>query len=130
MRLLQFFVQGVQLCMDFQYLERVLPLPMLEPVPSGPDYVAGLMNLQGRAIPIIDLALRLGMNREQPYSLNAPILLCSGAGLIIDKILEISEGEVQMKEELGNSLFLGSVPLEAGVSLLINTQRIVEFKYD
>ncbi len=136
LKLLQFLVQGVHLCMDFHYIERVLPLPLLEKVPAGPLYLAGLMNLRGQSIPVIDLALRLGLTRDLEYSLNTPILLCSDnshqVGLIIDKIfgmIDVEEKSIQMHEEFvrNHSPFLGAVTLDAGVSLLINTSQILAF---
>lgn len=133
LKLLLFSVQNVLLCMDFQYIERVLPLPWLEKVPDSPRYLAGLMNLRGKSIPIIDLALRLGLTRQESYSLNIPILLCGTqekqAGFIIDQIYgmeEVNASDIQKLEDL-QPPFIGSVTLGANVSLLIDTTQLLSF---
>ena len=43
-------------------VEAVLPLPALKALPGAPDGVAGVLNHQGRAVPVIDLA-RLALGR-------------------------------------------------------------------
>ena len=123
--------------MDLNYIEKVLPLPLLEVVPSCPIYCAGLMNLKNKCIPVIDLAVGIGLIRDQMYSLNIPILLCSNdthqLGLIVDNIVglgELNEEKIEIHEEItGNdSPFLGAVTLEAGISLLINVNWIFALK--
>lgn len=134
LKLLEFSVQDIHLSIDFRYVERVLPLPLLERVPTGPFFLAGLMNLRGKSIPVIDLGMRLGLMRSVDYSLNAPVLLCTDndtqVGLIIDKIfgfVEVENESVQMHEKFDHSPFLGALPLEAGISLLLNPAEILAF---
>lgn len=126
---LHFLVQDTQVCMNLHYIEKVLPLPLLEPVPSSPVYFVGLMNLKNKCIPVFDLAICIGLARDQIYPLNIPILLCSDGthevGLIIDKVLglsDIDEKKIEIHEEFtnNNSPFFGAVTLETGISLLIN----------
>ncbi|WP_255464265.1 chemotaxis protein CheW [Legionella sp. PC997] len=130
---LHFLLRDIQACMDLRYIEKILPLPMLEIVPTSPDYFVGLMNLKNKCIPILDLAIAMGLTRNETYPLNIPILLCSDGthqvGLIVDKMLELSpidEQQIEIHEEFtgNNSPFLGAVTLETGVSLLINIDWI------
>lgn len=123
--------------MDLNYIERVLPLPLLEKVPACPIYCAGLMNFKNKCIPVIDLALGIGLTREELYTLNIPVLLCSDGshplGLIVDKIIglgEIDEEKIEIHEEFtGNeSPFFGAITFAAGVSLLINLNWIFALK--
>jgi purine-binding chemotaxis protein CheW len=76
--------------MDLHYIEKILPLPMLEIVPSCPVYFVGLMNLKNKCIPVLDLAMCTGLTRNEEYPLNIPILLCSNRPL--SKLAEESEG--------------------------------------
>lgn len=129
MTVLHFLVQDTQACISLHSVEKVLPLPLLEVVPSCPVYCAGLMNFKGQCIPILDLAIGIGLPREQIYSLNTPILLCSDkghqVGLIVDKVLgmsNIDENKIEIQEHFTQkeSPFLGAITLESGVSMLIN----------
>jgi purine-binding chemotaxis protein CheW len=136
LQLLSFLLQNMHFCIDLQFIEKVLLLPSLEVVPGGPRYLAGLMNLRGVSIPIIDLALRLGLARDQFYTLSTPILLCFDgihrAGLLVDKIIglvEIERDLIQMHAEFekNHSPFQGVTTLEESLSLLINISRVLEF---
>lgn len=137
LKILSFLLKDVHFCIDLQFIEKVLLLPLLEVVPGSPHYLAGLMNLRGVSIPIIDLALRLGFFRDQCYALDTPILLCFDgihrAGLIVDKIIglvDVPEGRLQMHDEFekNHSPFQGVISLEAGIiSLLLNINRVLEF---
>ncbi|QLZ70677.1 chemotaxis protein CheW [Legionella sp. PC1000] len=134
---LHFLLYDIQVCMDLHYIEKILPLPMLEIVPSCPVYLVGLMNLKNKCIPVLDLAICTGLTRNEEYPLNIPILLCSDGthqiGLIVDKVLELSnidEKQIEIHEEFtrNNSPFLGAVTLETGVSLLLNINWVFALK--
>lgn len=134
---LHFLLQDIKVCMDLHYIEQVLPLPMLEIVPSSPIYFVGLMNLKNKCIPVIDLAICTGLIRNEIYPLNIPILLCSDGvhqvGLIVDKVLglsDIDKQQIEVHEEFttNNSPFLGAVTLETGVSLLLDINWVLALK--
>lgn len=136
LQVLHFILQNVRFCVDIQYLEKVLSLVLIEAIPNSPAYLVGLMNLAGQSIPIIDLAVRLGFNRREQYSLDTPILLCSEgnhrAGFIIDKIVEladVSPTSIQMNDEFtqADSPFLAAIALETEVSLLVNMQNMLSY---
>lgn len=128
-KVLHFLLQDVHCCLDLRYVEKILPLPMLEAIPGSPLYFAGLMNFKNSCVPVFDLALCIGLIREQIYSLSIPILLCSDGvqqvGLIVDKVIglgDIDEEHIEIHEELteGHSPFLGAITLATRVSLLMN----------
>jgi purine-binding chemotaxis protein CheW len=134
---LHILVQDVQVCIDLHYMEKIVPLPLLEIVPSSPVYFAGLMNLKNHCIPVIDLAIGVGLGRDQIYPLNIPILLCSDGkhqvGLIVDKVLglgEIDEDDIEIHAEFAHDKtpFLGAVTLETGVSLVLNIRWLFMLK--
>src|SRR5688572_13212494 len=92
-RVLQFKLQNIYVCIDLRFVERVLPLPLLEEVPASYPYLAGLLNYSGLSIPVINLAWRLGLPCHKPYSLDMPVILCQEdshhAGLIVDDLIGI-----------------------------------------
>lgn len=131
-QVLRFQVQKVRMCMDLDYVKKVLPLIQLETVPSSPTYLTGLMNLAGKSIPVIDLALRLGLKRNELYTLDNQILLCSDGtneiGLIVDNVIglaNVSEEELQMRSDFDNSPFIAAVTLENELSLFLNMSEII-----
>jgi purine-binding chemotaxis protein CheW len=58
--LLTFIVAGEELAMSLGSVEEVVGCGRITRVPSMPLFVRGAMNLRGRALPVIDLAAKLG----------------------------------------------------------------------
>jgi purine-binding chemotaxis protein CheW len=42
-------------------VREVLEIPQITRVPSAPDYMRGVVNLRGQAIPVVDLRVRFGL---------------------------------------------------------------------
>jgi len=133
---LQFTVLGALCCVDLTRVNKVFPLVALKAVPSAPPYVAGVMNLHGRAVPVIDLAMRLSLPNTQPYTLDTPIVLvAAGAreyGLIVQEILEVET--LKVTQVSAEKLFAAEVPsfvnainTARGLSLLIDVERLLDF---
>lgn len=134
MTVLNFLLQNLHACIELTFVKRVLPLTVIEAVPSSPNYLVGVMNLAGKSIPVIDLSLRLGMSRSQPYDLNQPILLCfdgyQQVGIVVDEIIglqDIEKSTMQLHDEFtkDNSAFLAIIPGQQDLSLLLNIKSIL-----
>lgn len=133
-QLIHFWVNQVRMCAYLHNIQKVLPLVALENVPGGPTYLAGLMNIKGEIVPVIDLALRAGMNRKDIFSLNMPILLCANANksvaMIVDEIIgltDFDETKLQMNKEFNkpDSPFLAAITQDFDSSLLINIDYLL-----
>ena len=133
-QVLHFLLQNMHGCIELNHVKRILPLPALESVPGSSPFLVGLMNLAGKSIPVIDLSLRLGMQRSQPYSLEQPILLCNDgsqqAGIIVDDILglaDIKSSELQMQHDFDKeeSPFLAIATINTELALLLNIKHII-----
>ncbi|MBQ1432992.1 MAG: chemotaxis protein CheW, partial [Ruminococcus sp.] len=50
-------------CYGFYILDvaDIIEIPELTKIPTAPDFVLGLMNHRGKAVPVMDLRLRLGL---------------------------------------------------------------------
>ncbi|MFK5985498.1 MAG: chemotaxis protein CheW [Pseudomonadota bacterium] len=136
MQLLFINVKGYRFCLPLVELERLLLLMEIQSIPKAPEYLVGLMNLGGEAVPVLDLALRIGIEHEENYSVQTPVVLLNSkqqkTALIIDHI----EGVFSVKQEQlrGERLFEGGLPpIKAsittanGMALLLDTQRILDF---
>jgi len=62
------------------------------PLPEAPAWVAGVINMRGRIVAVIDLRMRLGMSPRKP-ELSTPIIVVGrsepAAGLIADGVSEV-----------------------------------------
>lgn len=134
-KLLNFLVKDIHMCAYLNNVEKVLPLVALEHVPGAPSYLVGLMNMKGKIIPVIDLAMLLSLVREKKYTLDIPILLLSNkqkeVAVIVDNILGLTEIEItqlQMSNEFekNDSPYLASITHDSDSSLLININYFLE----
>lgn len=132
---LHFVAQDIRFCMDIQYVLRVISLVALQPVPQAPNYMQGVMNLGGEGVPVIDLALRLGLQNTQPYTLNTPIVLCTDgtrrAGIIVEKVLgiaDVRETELQMNGFFREQTFAfsGVINVDDELSMLLDLRRLLD----
>ncbi|MBM4460631.1 MAG: purine-binding chemotaxis protein CheW [Chloroflexi bacterium] len=70
----------------------VLRIAALTPLPEAPVWLAGLLNLRGQVIPVLDVGRRLGLP-PQLVNLSTPIIIAHAAGrqvgLLADAVLEV-----------------------------------------
>jgi purine-binding chemotaxis protein CheW len=62
------------------------------PLPQVPDFVAGVVNLRGTVLPVVDLAARLGWAATEATPRHAIIVVQLGGktmGLIVDSVSDI-----------------------------------------
>ena len=77
-------------------------------LPRVPHYVAGVVNLRGTVLPVIDLAARLGWESTEPTPRHAIIVTQLGGqacGLIVDSVSDIvtlSSGQLQPPPSTAN----------------------------
>jgi purine-binding chemotaxis protein CheW len=128
--------------LTFDVAEQVYGLPVTEVVriiemvtithlPDVPDTIQGIINLQGKAVPVMDLRQRFGLP-HQAYGLHTPIILVSMdgdrmLGLIVDAVedvLEVVAKNMEMTEAIiPEGLSSDTAPL-AGVAK-VNRQMIL-----
>lgn len=134
-RLLYLVVAGHRFCLRLGDVERLLPLMQVQHVPEGPDYLLGLMNLRGEAVPILDLARRLNLPAIANHTLDTPVVLAAvgslRAGLVVDEVQGVRA--VPRSALRGDALFrdglppvLSAVTSRDGTALLLDALRILD----
>ncbi len=69
----------------------LLPVTRL---PKTPKFIKGVINLRGKAVPVIDLRLRLGLPEREYDNRSSTIVIEVGsnqAGIICDKVLDVED---------------------------------------
>lgn len=88
-------------CIGIESVREICSSKPTTRLPFSPSHVAGVMNLRGAILPVIDLAKRLGMASIEENPRNVIIVVQSQdrtAGLLVDgvsDILSIAKGELQ-----------------------------------
>ena len=129
---------GAALAFPVDTVEHVSFLVAVQPVPDGPDYVVGLTRYRGEAVPVLDLAGRLGLTPPEAYTAETPVLWCRAgdrlAGLVLDAVpgvAEVAEAGVRLADAFpaGGPPLRGAVEAEDEMWLLLDVSRIVDFDY-
>ena len=88
-----FTLRGGVYAVPASAVREILWLPELTPVEESPRYVAGVLNLRGRIVPVIDLNVRFG-HAPRPYHLEDSVILFEWedaiAGLIVNSVRDDS----------------------------------------
>lgn len=107
-------------------INRVLDIT---PVPQTPDYVAGIINLRGKIIPVINLRKRLGFT-IQDYTKQTCIVVIDcptgQVGAIVDTVSSVSDfaaNQIEPAPELSGDIaryILGVGKLDKSVIILLD----------
>ncbi len=65
-QLCTFLLDGILLGVDVKYVQEVLRLQEMTPVPLAPDVISGLINLRGHIVTALDLRTRLDLAPRPP----------------------------------------------------------------
>ena len=86
----EFLLAPERYAVEQQFVDEVMLLKELTPIPGVPDYVAGITNLRGRILSVLNLKILLGITTKGITELNRIIILKSNKmefGILTDSIL-------------------------------------------
>lgn len=90
--LITFEVEGQVFGIDIMSIREIRAWSPTTRLPRVPHYVAGVVNLRGTVLPVIDLAARLGWRATEPTPRHAIIVTQMGqqvSGWIVDSVSDI-----------------------------------------
>ena len=90
--LITFEVGGQVFGLDIMAIREIRAWTPTTRLPRVPHYVAGVVNLRGTVLPVIDLAARLGWTPSEPSPRHAIIVTQMGnqaCGLIVESVSDI-----------------------------------------
>jgi purine-binding chemotaxis protein CheW len=91
-QLVSFFVDGEEFGIEILRVQEIIRLQELTRVPNSPDFMAGVINLRGRVIPVISLRKRFGL-AERASDKQARIVVTelhgNVLGFIVDSVSEV-----------------------------------------
>jgi purine-binding chemotaxis protein CheW len=89
-----FFVRDALCALDAAGIQEVIRLGPLTPVRHSPSDVAGILNLRGKIVTILDLGLRLGFPQAVPGPESRIFIMEDRnefVGLLVDRVDEVVE---------------------------------------
>lgn len=96
---------------DIMLIREIILCRKITRIPKAPDFIEGIINQRGKAIPVIDMRKRLGLEtRELSRSARIIVLRFQDkrlVGIIVDsvvKVLKIKEGEMQPAPKIAKGI--------------------------
>lgn len=138
MQILDVTIFGRRYCLELASVERILLLMDVDPIPQGPRYLLGFFNYDGESVPVVDVAVRLGMERKGEYSLDMSVVLCNAGhgsvGLLVDgvqSIREVSDDDVQLNNMFSDSHVALRGVIDSGgfSSLFLNSDVLTDVEF-
>jgi purine-binding chemotaxis protein CheW len=91
-KLLTFFLGDEEYGVDISKVREIIAMMKITSIPKTPDYVAGVINLRGAIIPVIDTRLRFEMPVIE-YDEQTAIIIIEinklSIGFVVDKVEEV-----------------------------------------
>lgn len=137
MKVLVFNIGPDRYALRLQVVARVLPAAALKAVPLAPSFVAGLLDLHGEAVPVIDLSRLAGIAPEQVWY-DSRIVLVDYApdqdspvrtlGLLAEHVVGVDDMDAASLADsgIGGAPFLGQVSgTENGLLQLVEPAELL-----
>ena len=136
LQLVSFKIGNEEFGVDILNVQEINKVTQITKVPNSPDFVEGVINLRGRVIPVIDLRVRLGLERKQHNKDTRIIVVNIGdkvLGFIVDSVNEVLRVPVNIFEAPPEivagvgSEFINSVgKLDDRLLILIDLNKILQ----
>lgn len=127
-------MNGMLACIELANVERTFSLLAMQVMPGSASYVAGIMNYAGYSLPVIDLAIRLGL-QSAAYTLDTPIMVCvhqqHRVAVLVQDIIGIEllqDQDRQLSREIAHhgAAFRASVHTGQGLALLLDVAWLTQ----
>ncbi len=127
---------------DIMDVKEIVKIQEIRPIPNAPSYVAGILNLRGNIIPIINLHVRFNLKKpelsEEDKLLSGIIIIDVDnmqVGIIIDKVAKVMTVEVdsiqqppQLISGIGAEYIQGVVNEDGKYLIILDIRRLFSKK--
>jgi purine-binding chemotaxis protein CheW len=132
---LTFQLQTQQYGIPIVIVREINRITEITTVPRSPAYVAGVINLRGKVIPVVDLRLKLAMERQVPTRQTCVVVVETSngfMGIIVDQVfsvVELKKDQIEANPQIGNSMdanyVLGMGKIDSQVLILVDILKLL-----
>lgn len=101
-----FEIDGDLYAISVEYVDQVMKIPPITPVPNAPRAIIGIFHLRGRVVLVLDLISRMGIPKVKPLSQNYLFVVQHGKdrfAILIDKpkiIARVPTGDIHPADQI------------------------------
>ena len=133
--LVAFRIGNQEFCVDIMSVREIRGWTPATPIPHAPRFVKGVINLRGAVLPIVDLAVRLGLPSVEATARHVIIVSQIGdrvAGLLVDAVSDILSLDVELIQptpdvdsQIARSFVRGVVAMEGRMISIITLDSLL-----
>lgn len=136
-QLVTFKVGGQDFAFNIFQVERILRYEAPAPLPKAPEFLEGVLQYQGAAVPLVDLRKRLSMPSPLREDTRTVILEFEGGkiGMIVDAVTEVLQVAAQavtsppsIVKGLAAEYIAGLVVQNGRTIIVLNTNKLLSSK--
>ncbi len=135
-KFLTFRLENEYYALGIGFVQDIISMMDITPVPQTANFVKGLINLRGKVIPVIDLRLMFEMS-EKEYHKETCVIIVKGRkgfiGVIVDvvsEVIDVNDAEIENAPDFGKDLdtdfILGMYKKNNDVKTLIDIEKILD----
>jgi purine-binding chemotaxis protein CheW len=97
---LVFGIKDQKFSVHVKYVNSIIQLPKLFKVPQAPDYISGVINVEGDVIPVIDSGIKIKMDAIELNELSQVVILqreelkekkVNRLGFLVDEVKDVAD---------------------------------------
>lgn len=96
--IISFHLEDQVFCVNIMSIREIRGWTQVTELPHSPKHVLGVINLRGSVIPVIDMAIRLGLQPIKPTERSA-IIVTSIADMLVGLLVESVSDMITVNEE-------------------------------
>lgn len=136
-QLVTFKVAGQDFALNIFQVERILRYEAPAPLPKAPDFLEGVLQYQGVAVPLVDLRKRLGVPAPHREETRSVILEWEGGklGVVVDAVTEVLQVAAEaitsppaIVRGLAAEYITGLVVKDGRTIIVLNAARLLSSK--
>lgn len=111
---LTFNVSGERYAIDIVHIKEIIEQGHITKVPMSPDFIAGVVNLRGSVVPVIDLAKRFEKKPEEQSKKSSIVILevkYEGDSLeigitvdLVNEVLDVRHSDIELAPSFGTKI--------------------------
>jgi purine-binding chemotaxis protein CheW len=136
---LTFYLAGEEYAIGILRIKEIIEYGHVTRVPRMPDWIRGVINLRGSVVPVIDLAVKFGMDETKVTPLCCVIIVeleLKGEAMVmgiiaesVSQVVDLAPGDIQTPPAFGTRLradfLLGMGSLGKKFALILDIDRIL-----
>ena len=136
---LTFLLAGEEYAISILKVKEIIEYDTVTVVPKTPKWIRGVINLRGSVVPVIDLAVKFGLE-ERPVTRTSCIVILEGQlenqnttmGIVADavsQVMDLADGDIREVPEFGTRVqvnyLLGMAQLGKKFALLLDVDKVL-----